>query len=160
MSLPKRTALPKAEIKRILVPTDFSPGAEPALAWAAKLANCFNAEVVLLHVLDIRLAALAGLPPDMAAMPAVDELVRSARAEADEQMARVAARFPSARAVIQEGAPRSVILEVAGNLDVDLIVMGTHGRTGLAHVFFGSVAEYVVQHSRIPVLTARQEESS
>ena len=77
-----------------------------------------------------------------------------------EQMRQLAARFPTARTLIKEGTPRSVILEVAADLDVDLIVMGTHGRTGLAHVFFGSVAEFVVRHSRIPVLTARQEESS
>jgi nucleotide-binding universal stress UspA family protein len=148
------------QIKRMLVPTDFSSGAEPALAWAAKLGECFNAELVLLHVLDVRLAAMAGLPPDMAMMPAVDDLVKSAHAEAAEQMRQLAARFPTARTLIKEGTPRSVILEVAADLDVDLIVMGTHGRTGLAHVFFGSVAEFVVRHSRIPVLTARQEESS
>lgn len=156
----KRTAVPGEEIKRILVPTDFSPGAEPALAWAAKLAGCFGAEVVLLHVLDVRLAALAGLPPDMAAMPAVDELVEGARAEAEVQMKQLASRFPGAKTLIKEGSPRNVILEAAANLDADLIVMGTHGRTGLAHVFVGSVAEHVVRHSRIPVLTARQEESS
>jgi nucleotide-binding universal stress UspA family protein len=147
-------------IRRILVPTDFSPGAEPALAWAARLAGCFNAKIVLLHVLDVRLAALAGLPADMAAMPAVNELVEGARAEAQEQMKRLAARFPQASTLIKEGAARSVILDVARDIEADLIVMGTHGRTGLAHVFFGSVAEYVVRHSRIPVLTARQEEPS
>src|SRR3990170_3239858 len=160
MPTSERTSVPKAEIKRILAPTDFSPGAEPALAWAARLADCFSAQIVLLHVVDVRLAALAGLPPDMAAMPAVDELVQGARTEADEQMKRVAARFPRATTLIKEGSARTVILEVAKDLDVDLIVMGTHGRTGLAHVFFGSVAEHVVRHSRIPVLTARQEESS
>jgi universal stress protein A len=150
---------PRAEIKRILAPTDFSPGAEPALEWAAKLADCFNAQMILLHVVDIRLAALAGLPPDMAAMPAVDELVQGARDEAEEQMKRLAARFPRATAVIREGAARTIILDVAKELDVDLIVMGTHGRTGLSYVFFGSVAEFVVRHSRIPVLTARQEQA-
>jgi nucleotide-binding universal stress UspA family protein len=156
----KHTALPKAQIKRILVPTDFSAGAEPALTWAAKLTECFGAEVVLLHVLDMRLAALAGLPPDMAAMPAVDELVKSARSEADEQMKQLVARLPGAKTIIKEGPPRTVILEVAADLRADLVVMGTHGRTGLAHAFFGSVAEYVVRHSRIPVLTARQKDRS
>ena len=160
MSASGRTAVPRAEVKRILVPTDFSPGAEAGLTWATRLADCFNAQIVLLHVVDVRLAALAGLPPDMAAMPAVDELVQSARAEADEQMKSVAARFPRATALVKEGSPRTVILDVATDLDVDLIVIGTHGRTGLAHVFFGSVAEHVVRHSRIPVLTARQDQTS
>ena len=151
---------PRTEIKRILAPTDFSPGAEPALEWAAKLAECFHAQIILLHVVDIRLAALAGLPPDMAAMPAVDELVQGARGEAEEQMKQLAARYPRATTMVKEGAARTVILEVAKELDVDLIVMGTHGRTGFSYVFFGSVAEFVVRHSRIPVLTARQEQTS
>jgi nucleotide-binding universal stress UspA family protein len=65
-------------------------------------------------------------------------------------------RFPGARPLIREGPARSTILEVAGEIEADLIVMGTHGHTGLTHVLFGSVAEHVVRHSRIPVLTVRQ----
>ncbi|MDP3766726.1 MAG: universal stress protein, partial [Dehalococcoidia bacterium] len=60
------------------------------------------------------------------------------------------------RTIIREGMPRSMILDVAREVGADLIVMGTHGRTGLTHVFFGSVAEHVVRHSRIAVLTVRQ----
>lgn len=122
------------------------------------LAGVFDAEMLLLHVLDVRLAAIAGLPPDMASMPAVDELVRSASAEAEQQMQALGVQFPDARTILNEGVPRLIILEVAKAEVADLIVMGTHGRTGLSHVFFGSVAERVVRHSRVPVLTARQED--
>lgn len=142
--------------RRILVPTDFSPGAEEALAWAQALGGAFKADVVLLYVLDLTIAALAGFPSSMAMVPAAGELLDRIRAESEQEMAKLAARVPGARSMIREGSPRAVILEVAREVGADLIVMGTHGRTGLTHVFFGSVAEHVVRHSRIPVLTVRQ----
>ena len=142
---------------RILVPTDFSPGADVALGWAQSLAAAFGAEVILLHVVDLSIAALAGFPSTLAAVPAAGELLDRIRIESDEEMRRLVARIPGARGIVREGTPRSVILEVAREIGVHLIVMGTHGRTGLTHVFFGSVAEHIVRHSRVPVLTVRQQ---
>lgn len=147
-----------AAIRRVLVPTDFSPGADGALRWGTVLAEKFGAELVFLHVLDLSLGALAGLPSDVAAIPAVDELARLVRAEAADGMAKLASRYPQARTLILEGSPRGMILQVAGEESASLIVMGTHGRSGLSHVVFGSVAEHVVRHSRAPVLTVREEE--
>ena len=144
-----------AKVKRILAPTDFSPGADNALQWAVGMCES-NAEITILHVLDLSLVGAAGLPTEMAAMPAVGQLIDRLRAEAREEMRKVAARYPQAKTLIREGSPRATILDVAREIGADLIVMGTHGRTGLAHIFFGSVAEYVVRHSRIPVLTVRQ----
>ena len=141
----------------ILVPTDFSPGAEMALGWAQSLAAAFGAEVILLHVVDLSIAALAGFPSTLAAVPAAGELLDRIRIESDEEMRRLVAGIPGARGIVREGTPRSVILEVAREIGVQLIVMGTHGRTGLTHVFFGSVAEHIVRHSRVPVLTVRQQ---
>lgn len=158
MTQSQRATKPDVKVRRVLVPTDFSQGVEPALRWASAIAKVFDAEILLLHVLDIRLAAIAGLPPGLASMPAVDELLRTSRTEAKQQMQALGVRFPDARIILKEGAPRVVILDVAKDEDADLIVMGTHGRTGLSHAFFGSVAEHVVRHSRIPVLTARQED--
>ncbi|MGQ0550972.1 MAG: universal stress protein [Armatimonadota bacterium] len=157
MSKSRGAAKPQIKVRRILVPTDFSSGAQAALNWASALAGTFGAEMLLLHVLDVRLAAIAGLPPDLAAMPAVDELVQSVSAEAEQQMQALAARFPDARTILKEGVPRVIILEVAKAEGADLIVLGTHGRTGLSHVLFGSVAEHVVRHSHVPVLTVRQQ---
>ena len=145
--------------RRILVPTDFSPGAEDALNWANALGAAFHAEVVLLHVLDLSIAALAGFPSSLAMVPAAGELLDRIRSETEQEMTTLAARVPGARAMIREGTPRATILEVAAEVKADLIVMGTHGRTGLTHVFFGSVAEHVVRHSRVPVLTVRQHSS-
>jgi nucleotide-binding universal stress UspA family protein len=148
------------EIKRILVPTDFSPGAGAALDWANRMAQCFNAELLLVHALDLSLGAAAGLPSDLAMMPAVQQLADRIREEAETEMARLAERYPQARRIIREGIPRQVILQVAKEEGASIIVMGTHGRTGLAHVFFGSVAEHVVRHSRVPVLTVRYTEAA
>lgn len=148
----------QVRVGKILVPTDFSVGAESALAWATKLARAFSAEVVLLHVVDLSIAALAGLPASMAMVPAAGELLEQIREETKQEMSRLAARFPGARTVVREGMPRSAIIDVAKEIGADMIVMGTHGRTGLGHVFFGSVAEHVVRHSHVPVLTVRQRE--
>jgi nucleotide-binding universal stress UspA family protein len=142
---------------RILVPTDFSPGADAALGWAQSLGAAFTAEVILLHVVDLSIAALAGFPSTLAAVPAAGELLDRIRKESEEEMRRVAARVPGARGMVREGMPRPAILDVAREVGADLIVMGTHGRTGLTHVVFGSVAEHVVRHSRIAVLTVRQQ---
>ncbi len=154
------TARPQtlARMKKILAPTDFSPGAESALQWALSLSEALGTDVFILHVLDLSLAGVAGLPTELAAMPAVGQLVDRLRVETKEEMAKVAARYPRATTMVREGSPRTGILEAGREIGADLIVMGTHGRTGLAHIFFGSVAEYVVRHSRIPVLTVRQED--
>lgn len=141
---------------RILVPTDFSEGAEVALQWAKTLSDAFRAEVTLLHVLDLTIGAAAGLPSHVAMVPAVGDLLDRIRLEAQHEMGQLSERMPGARTLIREGTPRSTILDVAEETGADVIVMGTHGRTGLTHVFFGSVAEHVVRHSRVPVLTVRQ----
>ncbi|MBI3287080.1 MAG: universal stress protein [Chloroflexi bacterium] len=149
----------EVRISRILVPTDFSPGAEPALRWAATLRQVFGAELILLHVLNLNMAALAGLPSDFLRVPAAGELLQRIRDESVEEMSRLAAKYPGARTLIREGSPRPVILEVAKEVGADLIVMGTHGWTGLTQLLFGSVAEHVVRHSPVPVLTVRQDEA-
>lgn len=140
--------------RRILVATDFSPGAEGALAWAKMLATAFQLDVVLLHVLDF-----SRFPPGMARVPSAEDLLGRFRTEASEEMAKMVARFPGARPLIREGTPRETILEVAAETTADLIIMGTHGYTGFTHAFVGSVAEHVVRNSRIPVLTVRQHSS-
>jgi nucleotide-binding universal stress UspA family protein len=143
-------------VRRILVPTDFSRNAELAVRWAVRLGTAMNAEVTVLFVLDLSLGAVAGLPPEMASMYATGDLLAQVRREAADEMARLGRRYPRVRRLIREGSPRPEILRTADRLRADLIVMGTHGRTGLAHVIFGSVAEHVVRHAKMPVLTVRK----
>lgn len=137
-------------ISKILVATDFSSQAELALEWALRLHDAFSAKLILLHVIDI--FSLAEL-----SCRAVggDPLLPVLRDEARHNMQQWQVRVPDSEIVIREGSPRAVIVEAALELQCQIIVMGTHGRSGLAHLLLGSVAEYVVRYSKVPVLTAR-----
>ncbi|MDR7417875.1 MAG: universal stress protein [Armatimonadota bacterium] len=145
---------------RILVPMDFSRDASLALRWAAALATSLKAKVSVLHVIDLTQITMAIGHHDLTSARVIDGVFKRVRADAEANMARAARRYPRARTVIREGNPRAVILDTAKRERADLIVMGTHGRTGLARLLFGSVAEHVVRHSPVPVLTVRQQKRS
>lgn len=148
------------QIKTILVPVDFSSGSDAAVEWAQALGSAFGARLVLLHILDTSANALIGGPGGVLAPPPPAALFEEMREEARSAMAALAQRVPDATPVIREGAPRQGILSAAADLNADLIVMGTHGRSGLAHLLFGSVAEHVVRHASVPVFTVRQREAA
>ena len=146
-------------MSRILVPTDFSDDAEAALEYALGLAQTFGASVHLLHVVDDPFAAgvwSSGLgAAEIAGLQAT--LVR----DAEQRLERTVP--PTTTGVTSEvriGPPPRQIVDVARERDIDLIVMGTHGRTGLAHIVMGSVAERVVRLAPCPVLTFRSHVSS
>ena len=139
-------------ISQILVATDFSRQAEEALEWALRLRGAFGAKLIFLHVIDIFSLAEVGCRA-----VGGDPLLPMLRDEAKENMQRWQARAPEAQTIIREGSPRPVIVDAAVELGCQMIVMGTHGRSGLAHLLLGSVAEYVVRHSTVPVLTVRPE---
>ncbi|HZP42147.1 MAG TPA: universal stress protein [Candidatus Binatia bacterium] len=132
-------------IARIVVPTDFSVCSMRALQRAEALAQRLGAEVVLVHV-DPSVV----LGSEVA--PARQDAVRR---ELDGIAAVLGTRGVRARGVVRAGAPAEEILAVAMAEGADLIVMGTHGRTGLAHALLGSVAEDVVRRALCPVLTVR-----
>ena len=140
---------------RVLWPTDFSPLANVALPHAVGLAAAAGAELVLLHVLP-SLAAYA--VPELVGALSVS-LQRKARAAAEGQLRRLEQQVkgPNFRVhtVLTEGVPFDQILRAAKRLRCDLIVLATHGRTGLAHAIMGSVAENVVRRAPCPVLTVR-----
>jgi nucleotide-binding universal stress UspA family protein len=137
-------------VSRILVATDFSLQSEFALEWGRRLGDAFVAELVLLHVIDIFGRAEVGCR-----MVGGDPLLPILRKEASEGMQQWQTRVPGLEGVVREGSPRPLIVESAVELQCQMIVMGTHGRSGLAHLLMGSVAEYVVRHSKVPVLTVR-----
>lgn len=138
------------QVSRILVATDFSSQARNALDWARVLAKQFGAKLVLLHVVDIfGLAEMGcGMEGGMDPLPILRE-------QCQQRMAEMKALLPEAEIVVHEASPRPAIVEAARKLNCQLIVMGTHGRSGLAHLLLGSVAEYVVRNSSVPVLTVR-----
>jgi nucleotide-binding universal stress UspA family protein len=143
-------------VRRILAPTDFSRNADLAVRWAVRLGTLMKAQVTVLFVLDLSLGAISGLPPEMASMYATGDLLARVRRETADEMGRLGRRYPQVTTLIRERSPRPEILRTADRLRADLIVMGTHGRTGLAHVVFGSVAEHVVRYAKMPVLTVRK----
>jgi nucleotide-binding universal stress UspA family protein len=145
-----------ARTRRILHPTDFSPASRPALARAVAMAKEQRAELVICHVMSL----VVPMVGDGYVPPGVYEQIetstrRSARRQLDAQVARARRAGVRARGLLAEGVPHDRILRVARAQKADLIVMGTHGRTGLGRLFLGSVADRVVATSRVPVLTVR-----
>jgi nucleotide-binding universal stress UspA family protein len=139
-------------IKRILVATDFSEGSDAALEQAFSVAKIVGGAVVdLVHVLD---PALLTAPTSLGAMPLVD--AEALMNEVDKALAERAARATKQGVVCTtdslDGFPPREIARHAQQTGADLIVVGTHGRTGLAHAIMGSVAERVVQRASCPVL--------
>jgi universal stress protein A len=134
-------------ITRILVPTDFSRPSEQALAYARSLAQRFGASLHLLHVVNRPLLA-----EGLAAEAFIDE--SSDMVEVAQQRLRKQAPDAASANVVFGYAAKSIV-QHASQLGVDLIVMGSHGRTGIAHILLGSVAEAVVRTAPCPVLTVR-----
>jgi nucleotide-binding universal stress UspA family protein len=140
--------------KHILVPTDFSEYADYALDYAIELAKTFQARLTVLYVLHLSSLALGEAPPTVLA-----DIWEAMETNAQQQMQMALARVQEAGlqgdSAIVEGIPFQAILDTAKDKEADLIVMGTHGRTGLTHALMGSVAEKVVRLAPCPVLVTR-----
>lgn len=158
MATSEQFSTPPAALTRILATTDFSPAADIAVQWAAMLAQRFEAELIILNIIDLSFLLLPSMSASGPIIHPDYDVLNSFREEAKRQMAHLRERFPYARTEIREGSPRPVIVQEALDLKADLVVMGTHGRSGLAHLLIGSVAEHVVRHSQVPVLTVPLKE--
>jgi nucleotide-binding universal stress UspA family protein len=136
------------QLTKILAPTDFSDCSQLAFDYAAQLARDFKAELRLVHVINPHAYPFGD---KYAALDAA-QLMREAADAAQKQMRSMAARFNRRYSVrVMHGSPAVEICNAA-NEDVDLIVISTHGRTGLGHFLIGSTSERVVRHARCPVL--------
>ncbi len=145
-----------ADIKNILAPVDFSETSEHALRYAIDLATRLGgAAIHVIHVYQLPTYAL----PDGAIL-ARPEYVASLTTELQKQMDELLRRYGGhgveLTGRVTEGVPYAEIDRVAEERKADLVVMGTHGRTGFKHLLLGSVAERVVRISRVPVLTVRK----
>ena len=146
-------------LKRILAPTDFSDYSKRGTDYACALAEQFGAEVHLMYVLQDMIAMVP--EPGMAFPPPGDymeELKESAEKALEELPGADASADLSVIRTTRHGPPFLEIIRYAKENDIDLIVMGTHGRSGLAHALLGSVAEKVVRKAPCPVLTVRPTE--
>jgi nucleotide-binding universal stress UspA family protein len=147
----------REDITRILVPVDFSPHAESAFRYAATLARRLDARLGLLHVVEDPF--VTGAWSAEIYLPNVPELLQNLVVSAQRELAVLAAsdtvKGLGVETVVITGRPAHTIVEHAHKGGFDLIVMGTHGRTGLSHVVMGSVAERVLRRAPCPVLTLR-----
>jgi nucleotide-binding universal stress UspA family protein len=144
------------KIKDILVPVDFSEPSLKALKYALAFAEQFGAKLSLLHVVEPIVV------PDFASVPMPmdnNRLATSAKARLEHLCKRRGLeRRLVHKKLVRTGAPFREITDAARVLKVDLIVIATHGYTGLAHAILGSTAERVVRHAPCPVLTVREKE--
>lgn len=143
------------DIKSILFPTDFSEGSLYALPYAVDMAQTHNAKLYLLHILyDIASASGLYIPHT-----SVDLMYKEMEAAAVKELQQFGwekrENLKNVDYVVIRGLPYEEILKFAKDKAVDLIVIGTHGKTGIDRVIFGSTAQRVVRHSTCPVLTVK-----
>ncbi len=142
--------------RRIVHPSDFSPASRPAFRKAVALARNEGAQLLVVHVLSI----LPVIPGGYVAPRIWDDLEHGQRAEAERQLRRLVAKAKAAKArasgaLIDVGVIHEQIVRFARRKRADLIVMGTHGHTGLKRALLGSVASRVLAEARCPILTVR-----
>ena len=133
-----------------LVPIDFSPDADYALEYAMGLARILQAKLTLLHVIEPLIGSVEAMPSTF--LQDLEDKITEAMLPYHE---RVTAAGLACDYTIVPGVPFQVIIDTARTAHIDLIIMGTHGRTGLRHVLLGSVAERVIRLAPCPVLVVR-----
>lgn len=157
---PKETLVPLPPpnvftMKKILVPTDFSESSKKSFNYAAAFAEQFKAAILLLHVVE----PYPTLPE--APLMYLDDLQKLAVKQAENHLKSLveslSPRVP-VEILVEVGQNWSTIADVARERAVDLVILSTHGRTGLAHVVLGSVAEKITRHAPCPVLVVRNHE--
>lgn len=147
-------------LQKILVATDFSECSEIALTYGRALARQFNARLRVMHVVETSTAERFEVGGYVTAIPAVQaDLETSEGARLDALISDDDRRHLAAEAVlVMLQPPAQAVVKYAAREHVDLIVVGTHGRRGLAHLVMGSVAERIVRTAPCPVLTVRHPE--
>src|ERR1035437_10298727 len=144
-----------SEIKRVLVPIDFSDYSKKSLRYAVNFIKWFNAELYLIYVIEPII-----YPPDFSmgqiAIPSIDGEIDKRAFEELENLAKNGIQADKkCKCIIKTGKPYLEIIETAKEENIDLIVIASHGHTGVEHILFGSTAEKVVRKAPCPVLTLR-----
>jgi nucleotide-binding universal stress UspA family protein len=137
----------------ILVPTDFSETARHACDLSVEVARAFDAKITLVHAYELPAYAYSGL--GVTEVDFFTPIEDAARKQLEDEEKRVLLLWPNLVARFRRGPPWQQILRCSEEESADLIVMGTHGRTGLSHALLGSVAEKVVRLAKVPVMTVR-----
>ncbi len=143
------------EIKKILVPIDFSDYSKSSLKYAVNFVKIFQAELFIIYVVEPVI-----YPPDFSmgqiAIPSVDlEMDKRAVEELNKLAQKEIPTDVKVHPIVKTGKPFLEIIETASEEDIDLIIIASHGHTGVEHLLFGSTAEKVVRKAPCPVLTLR-----
>ncbi|MCH7987587.1 MAG: universal stress protein [Planctomycetes bacterium] len=146
-------------LKRILLPTDFSDNSKIASNYACALTEQFGSELHLLHVVQ---DLVAMVPEPGLAFPPPGDYMGEMQASAEKALDQLLdPEWTKGKTIVKstrQGPPFLEIIRYARENDIDLIVLGTHGRSGLAHALLGSVAEKIVRKAPCPVLTVRPDD--
>lgn len=144
--------------KTILFATDFSEGSDYAIRYALAIARKFESRLIVIHVIN-EPVDLRGFYVPHISFDKLEEEIEQGAKKLMEQFCRThLSDFPNFESQVLPGIPSDEIIKWTVEFGADLIVMGTHGRTGLDHVLFGSTAEKVVRKSTVPVMTIRFKE--
>jgi len=143
-------------VKKILVPTDFSDYSKSALRYSVNFAKVFNAEIVLVYVIEPVI-----YPPDFSmgqiAIPSVNaEWDEKAKDELENLEKKEIPPEVKVTSIVKTGKPFVKIIDTATEVNADMIIIATHGHSGVEHILFGSTAEKVVRKAPCPVLTLRE----
>ena len=144
------------DIKKVLVPIDFSDYSKSSLRYAVNFAKQFNAEIYLIYVVEPVI-----YPPDFSmgqiAIPSVNaEWDERAKVELDNLAKTEIPEGVNVKTILKNGKPFLEIIDTASEENIDLIIIATHGHSGVEHILFGSTAEKVVRKAPCPVLTLRE----
>ncbi len=142
-------------IKTILCPVDFSDASRNAVRYAKEFAKNMHASIYLLNIIEPRPMAV---DISLSYVPVEEELEKAASDDLREILRELASDGVKAECGVEIGTPSDVILETIDKLDVNLVIMGSHGKKGLSRLIMGSVAETVVRKANCPVLTVKAEE--
>lgn len=143
-------------MKKILVPTDFSKESEYALKVAAKLAKTYGSEIYLVHLLDLPIQEVDPLSSP-SELPAAMFFMELANKKLEALMTRDYLKGLKLHVTIKPGNPFNGIMSVCKKNKISIVIMGSHGSTGIREVFIGSIAEKVVRNSDIPVMVVKKE---
>lgn len=151
-------AVAPPRIRRILVPLDFSENARKAVRYAVSFARQFGATITLLHVVEpLIYPADSGFVP-VEAQTWEGNLVKETQSRLDALSRQEIPADLEVEALVTTGNAFNEIAEIAREREIDLLIITTHGYTGLKHLFLGSTAERVVRHAPCPVMVVRQTE--
>lgn len=142
----------------VLVAVDFSDSSDNAFKMALAMARSFSARLIILHVINEPVDLRGFYVPHISFERLEQEIEEGAQKMMESFCRNHLDGFENYESLIVSGFPHDEVIAQAEKGEADLIVIGTHGRTGLDHVLFGSTAEKIVRKSRIPVLTVRLEE--